>query len=90
MEGQTASSLIVGVPRETAPGERRVAMTPDTVKRLLKDGHAVVVGTGLSCPAADAYGTGGNFGTPGRSNPPCVTPDASADGAETDVLITPG
>ena len=43
MEGQTASSLIVGVPRETAPGERRVAMTPDTVKRLTASGVVVKV-----------------------------------------------
>ena len=28
--------MIVGVPRETAPGERRVALTPDAVKRLGK------------------------------------------------------
>ena len=43
MEGQTASTLIVGVPRETAPGERRVAMTPDTVKRLTATGVVVKV-----------------------------------------------
>jgi len=46
MEGQTASSLIVGVPRETAPGERRVAMTPDTVKRLTASGVVVKVESG--------------------------------------------
>src|SRR5918998_6392690 len=43
MEGQTASTLIVGVPRETAPDERRVAMTPDTVKRLTASGVVVRV-----------------------------------------------
>src|SRR5215211_5016601 len=58
MEGQTASSLIVGVPRETAPGERRVAMTPDTVKRLTASGVVVKVerGAGLaSGHSDDAY-----------------------------------
>jgi hypothetical protein len=41
-------------------------------------GHAVVVERGgRACPAAEAYGAGGNFGTPGRANPPCpvVAPD---------------
>ncbi|MGH2614730.1 MAG: Re/Si-specific NAD(P)(+) transhydrogenase subunit alpha [Thermomicrobiales bacterium] len=58
MEGQTASALIVGVPRETAPGERRVAMTPDTVKRLTAMGVVVRVenGAGLaSGHSDDAY-----------------------------------
>ncbi len=33
-------------PKETPAGERRVAATPDTVKRLIKEGHAVVVQSG--------------------------------------------
>src|SRR5829696_6767607 len=58
MEGQTASSLTVGVPRETAPGERRVAMTPDTVKRLTATGVVVEVERGAgeaSGHSDDAY-----------------------------------
>ncbi|MBA2597451.1 MAG: Re/Si-specific NAD(P)(+) transhydrogenase subunit alpha [Chloroflexia bacterium] len=43
MEGETAGALIVGVPRESAPGEQRVAMTPDTVKRLTATGVVVRV-----------------------------------------------
>ncbi|HVU52853.1 MAG TPA: lamin tail domain-containing protein [Polyangia bacterium] len=44
-------------------------------------GHAVVVErTGATCPATEAYGSGGNFGTPGRENQPCPA-DAGADGA---------
>ncbi|MCC6575132.1 MAG: Re/Si-specific NAD(P)(+) transhydrogenase subunit alpha [Planctomycetes bacterium] len=37
------------IPKETTAGERRVAATPDTVKKLVKDGHAVSVqlGAGL-------------------------------------------
>lgn len=31
----------IAVPRETAPGERRVALTPDMVARLIKAGHTV-------------------------------------------------
>jgi H+-translocating NAD(P) transhydrogenase subunit alpha len=55
MEGQTASTLTVGVPRETAPGERRVAMTPDTVKRLTASGVVVKVesGAGLASGHSD-------------------------------------
>jgi NAD(P) transhydrogenase subunit alpha len=58
MEGQTASSLIVGVPRETAPGESRVAMTPDTVKRLTASGVVVKVESGAGLASGhsdDAY-----------------------------------
>src|SRR5687768_2566286 len=34
------------VPKECAAGETRVAVTPDSVKRLLKAGFAVEVGSG--------------------------------------------
>ena len=56
MEGQTRSALVVGVPRETAPGERRVAMTPDTVKRLTNSGVVVRIerGAGLASGRDDA------------------------------------
>ena len=33
----------IGVPKETAPGERRVALVPETVSRLAKSGNTVVV-----------------------------------------------
>src|ERR671929_1197799 len=36
----------VGVPRETASGERRVALVPETVKRLAGGGFEVVVERG--------------------------------------------
>jgi H+-translocating NAD(P) transhydrogenase subunit alpha len=36
----------VGVPRETVPGERRVALVPETVKKLVDAGLEVVVETG--------------------------------------------
>src|SRR5712691_4403329 len=36
----------IGVPKETAPGERRVALVPDTVARLVKAGHEVLVQRG--------------------------------------------
>jgi len=36
----------IGVPRERAPGERRVALVPETAARLVKAGHEVVVESG--------------------------------------------
>src|ERR687885_3049703 len=42
----------VGVPRETAPGERRVALVPETVKRLTGGGFEVVVEHGAGERAA--------------------------------------
>ena len=51
-------ALIVGVPRETAPGERRVAMTPDTVKRLTASGVVVKIESGAGLASGhsdDAY-----------------------------------
>jgi NAD(P) transhydrogenase subunit alpha len=58
MEDQTGSALTLGVPRETAPGERRVALIPDTVKRLTGNGVTVKVETGAGVAAGhsdDAY-----------------------------------
>ena len=39
------------VPKETSPGERRTAATPETVKRLVKDGHTVVIERGAGALA---------------------------------------
>jgi len=48
--------LIVGVPAETAPGERRVALAPDAVRALVRDGIEVRVqaGAGISAGFDDA------------------------------------
>src|SRR5262245_6346322 len=37
---------VIGVPRETAPGEKRVATVPEVVERLTKLGFRVVVQSG--------------------------------------------
>ncbi len=46
----------IGVPRETAAGERRVALVPDVVRKLVADGLEVVVerGAGLEALIPDA------------------------------------
>jgi NAD(P) transhydrogenase subunit alpha len=54
--------MIVGVPKETVPGERRVALVPDLVAKLSKAGVEVVVqaGAGEAAGFADvAYGEQG-------------------------------
>jgi NAD(P) transhydrogenase subunit alpha len=38
--------ITVGFPKESAPGESRVAATPDSVKRLIKDGFKIQVEEG--------------------------------------------
>lgn len=45
---------IVFIPRETQPGENRVAATPDTVRRLVKGGFTVEVEKGAGIPASIA------------------------------------
>ena len=52
----------IGVPAETASGETRVAVTPETVKKLIAQGHAVRVQSGAGVRASvtdDAYATAG-------------------------------
>ena len=46
----------IGVPQETAAGETRVALTPETAKKLKAQGHTVQVqsGAGLAASATDA------------------------------------
>jgi NAD(P) transhydrogenase subunit alpha len=42
----------IGVPREVVPGERRVALVPETVQKLTKQGNEVVVERGAGVEAA--------------------------------------
>jgi NAD(P) transhydrogenase subunit alpha len=54
--------MLIGVPLETAAGETRVAVTPETAKKLKAQGHALRVqsGAGLAASATDdAYVTAG-------------------------------
>jgi H+-translocating NAD(P) transhydrogenase subunit alpha len=58
----------IGVPKETADGERRVGVVPDVVRRLAKAGHTVVVepGAGVAAGAPDDHYTdaGAELGDP--------------------------
>lgn len=54
--------MIIGVPKEVAPNERRVALSPDVVGKLVKSGHALAVERGAGSSAFftdDAYATAG-------------------------------
>ena len=47
--------MLIGVPKETAAGETRVAITPETVKKLKSQGHEIRVerGAGLAASVTD-------------------------------------
>ncbi|TRN69272.1 NAD(P)(+) transhydrogenase (Re/Si-specific) subunit alpha, partial [Pseudomonas syringae] len=46
----------IGVPLETQAGETRVAATPETIKKLISQGHRVTVqsGAGLHASVPDS------------------------------------
>jgi len=44
--------MLIGVPTETAAGETRVAVTPETAKKLIAQGHTVRVQAGAGVPAS--------------------------------------
>lgn len=47
-----ATPMRVAIPSETALGERRIALVPDGVRRLVKAGHQVLVEQGAGEPAS--------------------------------------
>ena len=44
--------MLIGVPRETAAGETRVAATPETTKKLKAQGHTIRVESGAGVAAS--------------------------------------
>ena len=44
--------MLIGVPRETAAGETRVAVTPETAKKLVAQGHGLRVESGAGVAAS--------------------------------------
>ena len=42
----------IGVPAETLAGETRVAVTPETVKKIMAQGHTVAVQSGAGIAAS--------------------------------------
>ena len=73
----------IAVPRETAPGETRVALTPQAVSALLADGVEVVIQSG----AGDAsFISDEAFREAGAT----IVPDAAALYGEADVVVRVG
>lgn len=72
--------LLIGVPKETAPGEKRVATVPDVVAKLVKLGFAVAVESGAgdaSNFADDTYRAAGAE----------VVPDAAGLWSRADIVF---
>ncbi len=64
--------MLIGIPRETRPGETRVAATPETVKKLAASGkHEIVVeagaGTASSIPDEQYAAAGARTGAAGEA-----------------------
>jgi len=58
LQGPRSVSLRIGVPKETTPGETRVGLTPDAIRRLVSDSVSVTVESGAGERAGfpdDAY-----------------------------------
>jgi len=73
-------SLQIGVPRETFPGEKRVATVPDVVEKLKKLGFGVLVESGA--------GDGANFADDTyRAAGAEVVPDAATLWAKADIVF---
>ncbi|MDQ2908752.1 MAG: Re/Si-specific NAD(P)(+) transhydrogenase subunit alpha [Candidatus Eremiobacteraeota bacterium] len=54
--------MLIGVPTEIVPGERRVGLVPETVAKLIKNGNSVLVQRGAGSAASyrdEAYETAG-------------------------------
>jgi NAD(P) transhydrogenase subunit alpha len=69
----------IGVPRETAEGEQRVGLVPETVTRLVKDGFEVLVESG----AGRDYNLDANYEQAGAQ----VVPEAEGVYAEADLIV---
>ncbi len=71
--------MIIGIPRETKPGEARVAMTPEGARELLRNGHEVLVQTGAGdgCALPDPLYTAAGAR---------IVPDAAAVFAGADLI----
>ena len=72
--------MIIGVPKEIKPAERRVGMTPSSVRELVAHGHDVVVETlaGIGIAASDE-----DYEAAGAS----IAPDADTVFEQTEMIV---
>ena len=86
--------MLIGVPRETKPGERRVSATPATVTQLLKLGYDVLVESGAGEPSSftdDAYReSGAAIGSAGDAWGAAIVFHVNAPDAAQVALLQPG
>jgi len=64
-------TISIAVPKEVAPGERRVALVPEVIQKLVKAGHAVRVEASAGALAGypdEGYATAGATIVPDRSS----------------------
>ncbi len=80
MPGPQRDPLTIAVPREIAPGEHRVALTPDAAAALVKAGMKIVIETGAG---AGAFHSDAAFEKAGAR----IAPDAEALYAGADVIL---
>ena len=71
---------VIGVPKETFPGEKRVATVPDAIAKLQKLGFSVIVQSG----AGDAASIGDDAYTAAGAK---VVPDAAAVWSGADIIL---
>ncbi|MBF0611523.1 MAG: Re/Si-specific NAD(P)(+) transhydrogenase subunit alpha [Magnetococcales bacterium] len=72
--------MLIGIPKEVYPGERRVAATPESVAQLLKLGFAVAV---QSTAGAEANITDEAYAAAGAE----ILPDANAVWGKADIIL---
>jgi NAD(P) transhydrogenase subunit alpha len=70
----------IGVPKETAPGERRVALVPESCKKLIQSGYQISVEAG-------AGGTAGFLDSPYREVGVTIDPDPAAVLGSADLVL---
>ncbi|HEU0016152.1 MAG TPA: Re/Si-specific NAD(P)(+) transhydrogenase subunit alpha [Longimicrobium sp.] len=84
----------IGIPGETAPGERRVALVPEVVGKLVKEGMEVLVEAGAGAGAHhpdDAYvAAGARVGTRAQAWGADVVARVQAPAADDLALLRPG
>ena len=69
--------MLIGVPLETVAGETRVAVTPETVKKLKAQGHVVRVqsGAGVAASVTDAAYEAAGAEITTEANPESTSPE---------------
>ena len=80
MYASPEETMRITVPKETAAGERRVALVPENVARLVRQGHEIRVVRGAGEPAGHADAA---YASAGAKLAPSAA--AALDGAEVEV-----